>query len=104
MASGAIGVLTVPLHRAFGQTKGRAVVGDDRPILAERFHHGMPGEQAGPKAMQQYEDRFTLPDDFVMDIDAVDLDKTAVRIGKFCGGTVPQWRNRDEEWSNQQDQ
>ena len=98
-------VLPAPLERAFGQAKGRAVVSDDCPRMAERFHHGMPGEQAGPEAVQQNEDRLSLPDHLVMDIEAVDLDEMAVRVGQLLRWYRPRGRgNRDEERPDQQDQ
>ena len=65
----------------------------------------MPGEQAGTETVQENEDRLTLPACLVMDIDAVDLDKTAVRVGKLLRRYCSSRReNRDEQRPHQQNQ
>jgi hypothetical protein len=83
----AVGILTRPPagQGPLCQAKGRAVESNDRRPFCQRSHDVAPGKEAGSKAMQQQQHTLSLPGPFVMDLQAIDLDKAAVRIGQILG-------------------
>ena len=98
----AVRVLAFPGERPLGEAERRAVVGNDRAILAERLHHRMPRVQAGAKPVQQHEHRLALAQRFDMHRQAVNLDELAVGVGQCFGRESPfQRRHRHEERPDQ---